>query len=282
MSLKTLLADLVDPQVLADMVDADLGNAMRFSQLATVDTTLEGIAGSTVTVPVWGPIGEAKVIPEGGKIDYQKLSTSMKSFTIEKVASGYEISDEALLSGYGQPVQKMQEYILAEIAQFFDNSALEAIMTTPITAVAGGWGPDLVEAIEDTFDVEDGETGVIFMCRKDFTKHRRAMGLNWSKASDIVDTARIKGANGEALGWEVVVSNKVAEGKPIAVKEGALTTYLKRGVSAEGGYPAGRDIDHKLTRYNADKHGKTFLTNESRAIKVTVTIPEEIPEEIAG
>lgn len=271
---RTFLADLVDPQVLGDMVEADLGFAMRFAPLATIDSTLVGQAGSKVTIPVWGPKGEAKLIPEGEAIEYQKLSTSMKTFTIEKVASGYEISDEAVLSGYGNPIGKMQEYITAEIAEYFDNSALDAIKTTPLTVVSSGWGPTLVEAIEDAFNVEDGETGVIFMCRKDFTKHRREMGLDWSKASEIVDTARIKGANGEALGWEVVVSNKIGLGKPIAVKPGAITTYLKRGVQAEGGYPAGRDIDRKLTKYNADKHGKTYLTDQSKAIKVTVTIPE--------
>lgn len=47
----TKLTNMVDPQVLADMISAELEAAIRFSPLANIDRTLEGIPGSTITVP---------------------------------------------------------------------------------------------------------------------------------------------------------------------------------------------------------------------------------------
>jgi hypothetical protein len=50
----TKIADLINPQVLADMVSAELPNAITFAPLATVGTRLEGRAGNTLTMPKFG------------------------------------------------------------------------------------------------------------------------------------------------------------------------------------------------------------------------------------
>lgn len=48
---QTKLANLVDPQVMADMVSAKLPKKIKFSPIARVDTTLVGRPGSTIIVP---------------------------------------------------------------------------------------------------------------------------------------------------------------------------------------------------------------------------------------
>ncbi|HEP3844166.1 TPA: N4-gp56 family major capsid protein, partial [Streptococcus pyogenes] len=45
----TKMAQMLDPEVLADMIDAEVGKAIRFAPLAEVDTTLEGQPGTTLT-----------------------------------------------------------------------------------------------------------------------------------------------------------------------------------------------------------------------------------------
>ena len=50
----TKLAQLVNPQVLADMISAELPNAIALAPLATVGRKLQGAAGNTLTMPKYG------------------------------------------------------------------------------------------------------------------------------------------------------------------------------------------------------------------------------------
>lgn len=56
---QTKLANLVDPQVMADMVSAKLPKKIKFSPIARIDTTLVGRPGSTIVVPKYAYIGDA-------------------------------------------------------------------------------------------------------------------------------------------------------------------------------------------------------------------------------
>lgn len=47
----TMLANLLDPQVVADLVEKKLIDNIRFAPLADVDTTLVGRPGDTITLP---------------------------------------------------------------------------------------------------------------------------------------------------------------------------------------------------------------------------------------
>lgn len=47
----TKLANLVDPQVMADMISAKLPKKIKFTPIARIDTTLTGRPGNTITVP---------------------------------------------------------------------------------------------------------------------------------------------------------------------------------------------------------------------------------------
>ena len=48
---KTILTNMIDPEVMASMISATLPNKIKFAPLATVDNTLSGRPGSTLTVP---------------------------------------------------------------------------------------------------------------------------------------------------------------------------------------------------------------------------------------
>lgn len=266
----TLLANLVDPEVLAPMISAQLPKAIKFSGIAPIDTTLTGQPGSTITVPKFKYIGDAVDVAEGAKIDYTKLTTETAQYTIKKAAKGVQITDEAALSGYGDPVGEAQKQIRMSIASKVDNDILVAAQAATLE-VQAEINLDLIDTLENTFvDAPDNfedvdSTGVLFLSYKDAAKLRKEAATAWTRASELGDNILVSGAFGEVLGWEIVRTQKLTEGKGIAVKSGALKTFMKRSILAE----SARDIDHKLTKFNADQHYSVALVDESRVVKIS-------------
>lgn len=265
----TLLANLVDPEVMAPMISAQLPKAIKFSSIAPIDTTLEGQPGSTITLPKYKYIGDATDVAEGAAIDYAALTTETEQYTIKKAGKGIKITDESALSGYGDPEGEAQKQIRMSIASKVDNDILAAALTATL-AVESEINIDLIDLLENTFEdapdsFEDVDsTGVLFLSYKDAAKLRKEAAGLWTRASELGDKILITGAFGEVLGWEIVRSRKVIDGEGVAVKAGALKTYLKRGLLAE----RDRDIDHKLTKFNADQHYVVALVDESRVVKI--------------
>ena len=49
----TMLADLIDPEVLANFIDKKLVDYIRLSPLARIDNTLVGTAGDEISLPFY-------------------------------------------------------------------------------------------------------------------------------------------------------------------------------------------------------------------------------------
>ncbi|WP_263531579.1 N4-gp56 family major capsid protein [Salmonella enterica] len=265
----TRLQNLIDPEVLAAMISAQLPKAIKFSGIAPVDSTLQGQPGSTITVPKYKYIGDAEDVAEGAPIQYEALDTDSEQYTIKKAGIGVKITDEAVLSGYGDPVGEAQRQIRMSIASKIDNDIVETALTAQLV-VNHDINLDLIDALETAFiDAPDNfenvdTTGVLFLSYKDAAKLRKEAAQNWTRTSDLGDRILVSGAFGELLGWEIVRSMKIEDGHGFAVKSGALKTFLKRGLLAE----TGRDMDHKLTKFNADQHYSVALVDESRIVRI--------------
>lgn len=266
----TKLANLVDPEVMAPMIAAQLPKAIKFTGIAPLDTTLQGQPGSTITVPKYKYIGDAVDVAEGAAIDYAALTTDTETYTIKKAGKGVKITDEAALSAYGDPEGEAQRQVRMAIASKIDNDIVATALTAKLT-VAADIDLDLIDTLENTFvDAPDNfedvdSTGVLFLSYKDAATLRKLAGQNWTRASDLGDNILITGAFGELLGWEIVRSQKIEDGAGFAVKSGAMKTFIKRGLLAE----RDRDIDHKLTKFNADQHYAVALVDESRIVKIS-------------
>ena len=267
---QTKLEQMINPEVLADMVSAELPKAIRFTGVAPLDYTLQGQPGDTITYPVFKYIGDAKDVAEGAAIDFELLETDSDNFTVKKVGQGIEFTDESVLSGYGNPVGEGVRQIAMSVASKIDNDILEAIQSTSLTANAEKLDGTFIDAIEDAFNSEDGDTGVIFLNPKDFRALRANMMEEYTRASALGDSVLVRGVLGEVLGWQLVQSNKLEEGKPVAVKPGALKTILKRGFLGE----SDRKIDTQTTRFVGTQHYTVGLVDESKALKVEVKAGE--------
>lgn len=99
----TTLSNIINPQVMADMISAELPNALQVSKLYKVDRTLTGKAGNTITVPQWAYIGSADDLAEGVEGTVTQMTATDKDYTVKKAVKNVELTDEALLSGYGDP-----------------------------------------------------------------------------------------------------------------------------------------------------------------------------------
>lgn len=267
----TFLKNMVDPEVLADMISADLPKAIKFSGIAPVDTTLQGQPGSTITIPRFKYIGEAKEIPEGEEIPLDLLETTTDNATIKKVAKAVGITDESILSGYGDPVNEIRRQLRMSIASTIDNDIVDVAKTAPLS-VSSTIGLDLIDRLEETFieapdaiEEEGFIQGVLFISYTDAAKLRKEAGVNWTRASDLGDNILVSGAFGEVLGWIIVRSKKIDDGAPIAVKTGAMKTYLKRQFQLEEERKARR----RLTEFSADQHYVVTIYDDTKIVRVT-------------
>lgn len=269
----TYLENLINPEVMADMISAQLPQMIRFKPIAPIDSTLEGQPGSEVTVPRFKYIGDAEDVAEGAAIDYSQLTTDTDKFTIKKAGKGVKITDEAALSGYGDPVGEAQKQITMSIAAKMDNDVLAAAKKARLTLPKTAINLDLIDAIEAAFNDDSSDrayeddastTGVLFMNPKDVSKLRKAAASDWTRATDLGDSLLISGVFGELLGWQIVRTKKMEVGTVLAVKPGALRIYMKRGLLPE----KGRDMDNKLTKFNADQHYGVAIYDDTKLLMV--------------
>ena len=267
----TKLENMIDPEVMGAMIQAELPQALKFTGIAQLDTTLQGRPGDEITVPSYKYIGDAVDVAEGSAIDYNLLETTTRKIGIKKAAKGVELTDESVLSGYGDPVGEAQRQVRMALASKIDNDVLAAALEAPLTLADAKIDMDLIDKIEATFvdapDAIEGQAtdqmGTLFLSYKDAAKLRKAAADNWTRASQLGDNILVSGAFGELLGWEIVRSKKLEDGQFVAVKPGALKIYLKRELLAE----SARDIDHKQTKFNADQHYGVAIDNDALIVR---------------
>lgn len=269
----TLLTNLVNPEVYADMIDTKLVDLMRFAPLATIDTTLEGRPGSAIYLPVYTYIGDAATVGEGVDIGIAQLTSSAQPVTIYKIANGVQITDEAVLSGYGDPLGEAANQLALSIASQTDNDLLAtlAAIAAPMVQAVGTPGTmdfdDVAGALELFGEDIDG-VKVLVCSPKQYTNLRKSP--NWAPASEISADIAVKGVVGMVQGCQVLVSNKLKEANnkenAYIVKPGALRLFMKRDTMVE----AERDIINKSTVITADKHFAPYLYDASKAIRIEI------------
>lgn len=266
----TKLANLVNPQVMADMISAGLPSKIKFKPFARIDNTLVGQPGDTITIPKYAYIGDAEDLVEGKAMNTTVLTASTQTATIKAAGKAVEITDQAVLSGYGDPVGEAEKQIEESIGSKVDNDFVEALGKATLVHDAGTTVISynaIVDAI-DKFEEEDDEPKILFIHPKQKGTLRK--DENFIRASEIGDKIFMTGVIGEVAGCQVVASNKVkydeVGGKytNFIIKPDALALYLKRDVNIE----SDRDILAKTTVISADQHYVAVLENDSKAVKL--------------
>lgn len=270
----TTMTQMINPEVMAAMISAELPNKIRFSPLAEIDNSLVGRPGNTLTVPTWSYIGDAADIAEGQPIPLDQMATSDDTVIVKKAGKGVEITDEVLLSGLGDPAGEAESQLLKAIASKIDSDLLTAALTTTQTVASIEKGTKLdVEAVQaaiEIFDDEDDEEMILICSASDASALRKdALADNGFLAgSELGAAALVTGVFGEVLGCQIVRSNKVTDGAPVIIKKGALRLVMKRNVEVE----KDRDIVNKTTVITADEHYAAYLYDASKVVKITTAL----------
>ncbi len=272
----TKLANMINPEVMADMVSAKLPKLLKFTPLAYVETALEGQPGSVLTVPAFEYAGDATDVAEGEAIPLDQLTTKKTTMTIKKAGKGYEITDEAVLSGLGEHIGQAPYQLGLAIANKIDNDIVE-IAKTATQHVAEA--PTTLETIDKALQIFEDEEDVRYVAvinPKDAISLKANIGKEWIKGSELGAEMVVSGTFGEAGGVQIVRSKKVEQGKGFLVqvsakqtdpddeaKYGAFVINLKRNVAVE----TDRDIIKKTTVITGDEHYGVYLYDQSKVVK---------------
>ena len=263
MANETKLSSIINPQVLADMIERKLVNAMKFTPLCKVDNTLVGRAGDTVTLPQYAYIGDAADVAELANISISELTASTQAVKVKKVGKGATISDEAILSGYGDPVGEIGKQLTVSIASKVDNDVLTALAdATYIHPVVTVTPAEVNLALIKLGEDYEGDK-YLFVSPASYAAIRAS--VDWLPASEVSANLIIAGTVGMIYGCVVVVTNKITDNNvAYIVKPGAVALFMKRGTMVE----SDRNIVNKSTTFTADKHYAAYLYDASKVVKM--------------
>lgn len=267
--------DVFDPEVVSDMINAKVEKKAAMTGYIAVNNNLEGTPGSTVTVPKWGYIGAAEDYAEGTPIDTTKMAYTTASYGIKKIGKGVRLTDEAQLTGYGNPMGTATNQIAMSISEKLDNDRVDVLYESKNvcdqTAAAIKYAT-IVDGV-DMFNEEEDSRKVILIHSKQKTQLRK--DPEFLAADKIGPELLTNGAIGRIAGCDVVVSNKVKVEdsvyfNPIIKLQNdseteddmpAVTYFLKRGNLVEHHREPGVADDIICTA-----HGMPALTNEAKVV----------------
>lgn len=267
--------DVFDPQVVSDMINAKVSKKAVMTGYIKVDNTLQGVPGSTVTVPRWGYIGEAVDLEEGQPIDTTKMAFTTAQYGIKKIGKGVMLTDEAQLSGYGNPMGTATNQIALSISEKLDNDRVAVLYESKNVVDASSAAIKYSAIVDgvDMFGEEEDSRKVILIHSKQKTQLRK--DNEFLSADKFQPGVMVTGAIGRVAGCDVVVSNKVklVEGvyhNPIIKLSNdneteddlpAITYFLKRGNLVEHERETG--VGDKIV---CTAFGMPALTNESKVV----------------
>ena len=246
----TMLADLIDPQVIADYIDTKLINAIRLSPLARIDNTLVGRPGDEVTLPAYTYVGDAVDVAEGADIPIAKLAQTTEKVKISKMGRAIEFTDEAILSGYNNDVpEEAAKQVVVAINSGVEGKLLTAMNSTATLtdSVTLTSSTDPADAIADALTKfgEDIDGDKVLMVSPAVYGAIRKSRL-WIPNTEIGADAIIRGTVGMIHGCQIITSNRLA---------------------------ASQSVSYALTSDSSITSGKTYYTKVNDGTYAAVATP---------
>lgn len=287
----TKLENLINPEVMADMISAKIEEKIVVTPFAKIDTTLQGQAGDTVTVPTFAYIGDATDVAEGVAVNAEILTASSTTFGIKKAMKAVTLSDEAIQSAHGNVVGESTAQLGKAIASKVDADAMDAL-TVAYNASSAPHGVQLIynpstnavidyDGIVDAIDLFEEEVQsdkVMFIHPKQVTQLRK--DTDFISADKYDNAVVMHGEIGMIAGTRIVASKRVKKTGSGATAvyncpiiklsndneteddAAALTVFLKRDTNVE----TERHTLSRTTDISVDKIYGVAITNQAKVI----------------
>lgn len=274
----TKVSDIIVPEVMANVISGKIEKKIAITPFAKIDDTLEGSPGNEITIPAYKYIGDAVDVAEGEAVDLSKLEATTTKATIKKAMKAVALTDEAVLSGYGNPVGEVSTQLAAAIAAKVDADGMDALLEAQLTH-DGSASAISYEGVVDAIDVFEEELNtekVIFVHPKQLTKLRK--DPNFISADKYPGNVVMTGEVGMVANTRIVPTRRVQLDEtgsyyinPIVKLEGdeqtedespALTIWIKRDTNVE----TERNTLKRTTDISVDKLYTVSLTNAAKVV----------------
>jgi len=241
--------DIIIPEVLSAMISAQIPGqlALAGTDRVVVLDNLDGKPGDKVKIPKWGAVGEFEEAQEGVAITPVNLTSSSKTVEIKKFSKAVDISQEALLSAYSDPIKELGTQFARYAALALDKALIAEAETTTLSHTVNT--TITLDAILDAKALfRDSQEDVVLILHDkvatDLMKLSEFKTLT-QVSSDVI----IKGAIGTIYGMPVVISRFITQvsGTPptyinLLVKREALGLWYKREFEVEKDVDILRDV----------------------------------------
>ncbi|MFD3911205.1 N4-gp56 family major capsid protein [Streptomyces sp. NPDC058603] len=271
----TTSAQMLVPEVWADMVQAKFKGAMILGTLATEDNTLVGKPGDTVSFPKWTALGEAEDLTEGTPMTPEQLGTDPgNAATIKEAGKAVELTDKSRLVAFGDPYAETQRQLGVLIARKVDTDlrlAAEAagVITVDASTEPLSWDVMVsgIEKFGDEWD-PDNMAGLVI-----HSVQRAALlrDPNFISADKLGANAVIpRGVIGQAGGVNIYVSNRLTTSgtgaamtyNALLLRRGSLGLLYKRRPIVE----TDRDILARTTVVTTNLHYATHRLDDEGVV----------------
>lgn len=252
-STMTKMNKMINPEVMGDMINAKIEAMLKITPYAKVDTTLQGVPGDTKTVPKWAYIGDAVDVAEGAEVDLTEMTTSSETFTIKKAMKAVGLTQEAINSGYGDPIGQAEIQLAKAIAGKVDDDVFAAALSAKKESGDGTAQIKYegVVDIVDAFDEEDITEKVLFIHPSQMATLRK--DANFISADKYNNNVMMTGEIGMICQTRIAPSKKVPLIKATLDQTSGAVTISPSNIETYRGHvydPATRKM---VTIANGDK-----------------------------
>lgn len=270
MSETTMKQHLIIPEVIADMVEGAFGEKSALLPLAALDKTLMGVPGDTLKFPAFRYIGKAEEVAENGEVSPGILSADTVPVTVKKYAKAVRVTDEARLSGFGDPLGEAARQLARAIDHAVDDALFERLQDAgyarkyPVSKLSSDGVADALSLFGEDLAGEK----VLLTDSRSYAALRKDPA--YIRASDLGQRMILSGVVGEIWGCQIVVSDKIRE-DPVTrekqhyiLKPGALRLVAKTDTQVE----VDREASHMRDTIYASKHCAAYLYDASRLVSL--------------
>lgn len=245
----TKRSDIIVPEVLAAVISAQIPGQLVLAgtDRVIVQDDLNGKPGDKIKIPRWNAIGEFEEVAEGQVINSVDLTASSKIVEIKKFSKAVDITEEALMSAYADPIKELGIQFARYAALALEKALIKEAETTSLVYESNSTITldDIIRAKalfrdsqEDVWLILHDKVATDLMTLNEFKSITQL-------ASDVIS----KGVIGTIYGMPVMVSrfvSRVASNPPryvnLLVKKGALGLWYKRDLEVKKDEDILRDV----------------------------------------